>query len=78
MCFSETSLLTFQSTRRHKPEEQHGHLHHHTELRGRVINTPASYYGGLGFKSRTWRPAFLIEDFRSFLQSLQANAGILP
>jgi hypothetical protein len=40
----------------------------------RMVNTPASYSGGCGFK-------FLPEDrlwcgFRGFLQSLQANAGI--
>jgi hypothetical protein len=40
-----------------------------------VDNTPASYSGGPGFDSR---PAILIEAFRGFMQSIQANAGIIP
>jgi hypothetical protein len=49
-----------------------------TERRGRVHNTPASYSGGLGFKSQHWRPAILIEGFRGFSQFFQANVGIVP
>jgi hypothetical protein len=49
-----------------------------TERRGTVINTPVSYSGGPGFNSRPRRPALLIEDFCGFLQSLQANFGIVP
>jgi hypothetical protein len=45
-----------------------------TERRGRVVNTPASYLGGPGVKSRPKRPAILIEVFRGFPQFLQANA----
>jgi hypothetical protein len=45
-----------------------------TERRGRVLNIPASYSGGAGFDSRPQPPAILIDIFRSFPQSLQANA----
>jgi hypothetical protein len=48
-----------------------------TELRGRVVNTPASYSGGTGYKCRPGRPAILIGGFRGFSQFLQANAGIV-
>jgi hypothetical protein len=48
------------------------------ERRGRVVNPPASYPGGPEFKSRPRRSAMLIEAFRGFRQSLQANAGIVP
>jgi hypothetical protein len=41
-------------------------------------STPASYSGGPGFKSRPLKAAILIEGFRSFPQSLQANTGIVP
>jgi hypothetical protein len=34
-----------------------------TERRGRVVNSPASYSGGPGFKSRSRQPAILIEVF---------------
>jgi hypothetical protein len=47
------------------------------EHRGRVLNTPASYSGGPEYKSRLRRPAILIEGFRGFSQSLQANVGIV-
>jgi hypothetical protein len=40
--------------------------------------TPTSYSGGPGFDSRLRRPAILIEVFRGFPQSLQANAWIVP
>jgi hypothetical protein len=43
-----------------------------------VINTPASYSGDPGFKSRSRRPAILIEVFRCFPQSLQAHSGTVP
>jgi hypothetical protein len=49
-----------------------------TEHRCRIRNIPASYAGGLGFKSRSRQPAILVEVFRSFPQSLEANAGIVP
>jgi hypothetical protein len=45
-----------------------------TKRRGRVVNTPTSYSGGPGFDYRSRRPAILIEVFRGFPQSLQANA----
>jgi hypothetical protein len=48
-----------------------------TERRGRVANTPASYPGGPGFKSRPGDRLSLLR-FRDFSQSLQANAGIVP
>jgi hypothetical protein len=37
------------------------------KYRGRVINTPDSYSGGLGFKSRLRTSAILIEHCRGFL-----------
>jgi hypothetical protein len=48
-------------------------------LRGRVVNTRASYSGGPGFKSRSgyrllWPKSF----FFWFSQSLQANSCIVP
>jgi hypothetical protein len=49
-----------------------------TECRGRVVNTPALYSGGPGFKSWPQQPAILIEVVRGFSQSLQANSRILP
>jgi hypothetical protein len=49
-----------------------------TEGSGRVVNTPASFSGGPGLKSRTRRPVSLTEVFLGFPQSLQANAGIVP
>jgi hypothetical protein len=49
-----------------------------TERRGLVVNIPASYSGGHGFKSRPRPSAILIEGFRGFPQSLQTNAGIIP
>jgi hypothetical protein len=48
-----------------------------SERRCRIVNNPASYSGGTGFKSRPRRTAILIEVFRGFPQSLQANAGIV-
>jgi hypothetical protein len=36
------------------------------ERRGRVVNSPASYLGCPGFKSRPRRPAILIKVFRGF------------
>jgi hypothetical protein len=46
-----------------------------TELRGRVVNTPASYSEGPRFKS--WSGDRLIwQVFGGFPQSLQANAEI--
>jgi hypothetical protein len=45
-----------------------------TERRGRVVNTPASYLEGPGFKSLPRRPATLIEVFRGFSLSFQVNA----
>jgi hypothetical protein len=46
-----------------------------TEHRGRVVNIPASYLGGPGFKSRS-QTGYSDSVFRGFTQSLQANAGI--
>jgi hypothetical protein len=46
-CFGETYCFHLQaelSTRCHNAE--------HTERRDRMVNTPASYLGGPGFKSR--------------------------
>jgi hypothetical protein len=34
-----------------------------TDRRVRVVNTPASYSGSLGFEFRVRRPAMLIEGF---------------
>jgi hypothetical protein len=48
-----------------------------TERCGGVVNTP-SYSGGPGFDSWPWQQAILIEVFRCFPQSHQANAGIVP
>jgi hypothetical protein len=48
-----------------------------TERRGRVFNSPVSFSGGPGLKSRPGRPDVLIEVFRGFYQSLQANPGIV-
>jgi hypothetical protein len=48
------------------------------ERRGRAVNTPTSYSGGPAFDSRSRGPAILIQGFRGFPQSLQANAGIVP
>jgi hypothetical protein len=39
---------------------------HTTACRGRVVNTPASYSGGPGFKISARRPAILAEVFRGF------------
>jgi hypothetical protein len=47
------------------------------ECLGRVVKAPTSYSGGPGFDSRPARAAILIEVFRGFPQSLQANAGIV-
>jgi hypothetical protein len=33
VCFSETLLSTYESTRRHNPEEQHRHPHRRENLR---------------------------------------------
>jgi hypothetical protein len=49
-----------------------------TERRGRVVDIPAPYSGGLRFKSRTRQQAILIEVFRGFPQSLQAIDWIIP
>jgi hypothetical protein len=43
-----------------------------TERRGRGVNTPASYFESLGFKSLPG------EKLSCFSQSLQANAGTVP
>jgi hypothetical protein len=48
-----------------------------TERLGPVGNTPASYSGGPGFKFRDGDRLSLLRFFRSFSQSLQANAGIV-
>jgi hypothetical protein len=48
-----------------------------TERYGIVVNTLDPYLGGPGFKYRSWRPAMLIEVFRGFRQSFQANADII-
>jgi hypothetical protein len=48
-----------------------------TERRGRVVNTPASYSGGTGFKSRP-RDRLSWVRFCGFSQSLQARSGIWP
>jgi hypothetical protein len=37
-----------------------------TECRGRVVNAPALYSGGPGFKSWPQQPAILIEVVRGF------------
>jgi hypothetical protein len=48
-----------------------------TEHCGRVVNTPASYWGGSGFKS--WRRDRLPDwGFLGFPQSLQTIAMIVP
>jgi hypothetical protein len=47
-----------------------------TERRCRVANTSALYSECPGFKNSA--PALLLEDFRGFPQSLQANIGIVP
>jgi hypothetical protein len=47
-----------------------------TEIR--VVKAVTSYSGGAGFKSLTQRLEILSEICRSFPQSLQANAGIIP
>jgi hypothetical protein len=47
-----------------------------TERRGRVVNSPASYSEGPGFKSRPRRPVMQIEVSRGFPQSLQTNSGL--
>jgi hypothetical protein len=49
----------------------------YTERRGRVVNTPASYWGGHEFK---YRPEDQLswQVFRGFPQALQINAGIVP
>jgi hypothetical protein len=47
-----------------------------TERRGRMVNTPTSYLGGAGLKSRSGDQ--LACDFRGFTQSLQEIAGIVP
>jgi hypothetical protein len=39
---------------------------HKFSVHGRVLNTPASYSQGLGFKPQHWRPAILIEVFSWF------------
>jgi hypothetical protein len=44
-----------------------------TKCHGWVVNTPASYSGGPGFNSWPWWLAILIDVFRGFPQSLQAN-----
>jgi hypothetical protein len=49
-----------------------------TERRGQVVNTPSSYSGAPGMKTRPRRPAILIEFFRCFPQFLQADSGIVP
>jgi hypothetical protein len=49
-----------------------------TEHRDRVFNTAASYSGGAGFKPRSRKPFILIEVYRGFPQSVEANAGIVP
>jgi hypothetical protein len=48
-----------------------------TEHHGRVVNTPASYSGGSGFKSRP-EAGYPDCDFCGCPQSLQANARIVP
>jgi hypothetical protein len=48
-----------------------------TERCGQVVNSPASYSGGPGFKSRSQQPAIMIEVFCGFPQ-FQANARIIP
>jgi hypothetical protein len=48
-----------------------------TERCGRVVNTPASYSGGLEYKILAQTPAILT-GFLGFPQSLQANARIVP
>jgi hypothetical protein len=50
----------------------------YTERRGWVVNTPASYSEGPSFKIRPRRLAMLIEVFRGFTQSLQANSSLVP
>jgi hypothetical protein len=49
-----------------------------TEHRGRAVNTPTSYSGVLGFKSRPHRPGVLTEVLCGFPQFLQVNARIVP
>jgi hypothetical protein len=46
-----------------------------TERRGRVVNTPNSYFGGPGFDSRPRWPAILIEVFVIFLSPSRRMLG---
>jgi hypothetical protein len=47
-----------------------------TERSGKVVNAHSSYSGVPGFIPPPRQSAMLIEGFRRFTQSLQANAGI--
>jgi hypothetical protein len=49
-----------------------------TERRGRVVDTPASYLGGPGFKSWPGDRLFRLRVFRGFPHPLQVDAGIVP
>jgi hypothetical protein len=51
------------------------HSRSETERRGRVFNTPASYWVSPGSKSQPRRTAILIEVFSGFPQTVQANSG---
>jgi hypothetical protein len=49
-----------------------------TDCCGRVVNAPTLYSEGPALDSRPRQRAILIEGFRGFPQSLQANSGIIP
>jgi hypothetical protein len=67
-CSSETLVSTYKSTRHFYPEYR---------ICGWVVNTPASYLGGPGFRSRPGdRLSWL--RFYWFSSAPAANAGIVP
>jgi hypothetical protein len=37
VCFSETSVSTYKTARRHNPEEQHRHLHRRENLKSHIL-----------------------------------------
>jgi hypothetical protein len=87
LCFSERLVSACKSTQRHKQQQQQQQHFVSTsssdqlsadEPHGRVYNTPASYSGGLGLKSRLGEHAILTEVVRGFPRSFQPNAGIFP
>jgi hypothetical protein len=44
VCFSETSVSTYKSTRRHDPEDQQRHLPRRDNLRSHHASSPASCF----------------------------------